>query len=533
VKERRGFEGGDQTLSLDSAVKELRTIFIEGTGQRVSKMEETLARLQASASPADLKELRSQFHSLAGTGETYGFPAISRIGAAGERECLEVLAGRFPLPSMLGSWARALREVRAALAAPTPPAPKPAPPKPPSGIVLRMAVCADPAVAPPPPGPGELRDVALTEISSPQALEAALGEAPIAALVLVPGGCFSDVASVLATVRAHPNAERATILVLLDHISVVERIELMQLGATRVLSRDSSWQVLARIAAANQGVEAGQGRRVLVLEHDRALSANLRADLELQGCDVETFTQLPGLLASWQEQAADLLILGRGADGVVNWQVLETIRKRDRRHILPVLVLLQAPTTEDRRRTFESGADDYLTLPYLAEELEARVQARLELRAAKRRPGSTGTTGTHAAFVPPSAPAENGRRPGPPRLLLADEDQLVARLLEPRLRVEGWSVTRASDGEQAERLIANGGFDLLLLDLHMPFRSGFDLLQWMSQRGLKHRTKVVMLSAVNREEVVLQAFSLKADDFIAKPFNPEIVVTRLRRLLAA
>ena len=44
---------------------------------------------------------------------------------------------------------------------------------------------------------------------------------------------------------------------------------------------------------------------------------------------------------------------------------------------------------------------------------------------------------------------------------------------------------------------------------------------------------MVILSAVNREEVILQAFSLRADDFIAKPFNPEIVVTRLRRLLRA
>jgi DNA-binding response OmpR family regulator len=532
VKERSGTEGGETTLSLDSAVKELRTIFIEGTAQRVAKMEAMLARLQSGASPNDLKELRAQFHSMAGTGETYGFPAISRIGGTCERECVEVLAGRVPLPAMLASWSRALREVRDALAAPTPPPPPkaPAPPRPPSGVVMRMLVCADPSSALVGPAPGELRDVALTEIASPQALEAALGEGPLGALVLVPGGAFSEAGSVLTTVRSHPQAERASIVVLLDHVSVVERIELMQLGATRVLSRDVSWPVLARIAAAHQGAEAGQGKRVMVLEHDRDLSADLSADLELRGCEVEVFSSLPGLLAGWQEQAADLLLLGRDADGAVCWNVLETIRKRDRRHILPVLVLLANPTPEDRRRTFEAGADDYVVLPYLPEELAARVQTRLELRAATRR---LGTFAARPAPAPAPAVKEAARRAGPPRLLLADEDHLVARLLEPRLRQEGWSVTRANDGEQAEKLIAGGGFDLLLLDLHMPFRSGFDLLQWMAQRGLKHRTKVVVLSAVNREEVVLQAFSLKADDFIAKPFNPEIVVTRLRRLLAA
>jgi DNA-binding response OmpR family regulator len=116
-------------------------------------------------------------------------------------------------------------------------------------------------------------------------------------------------------------------------------------------------------------------------------------------------------------------------------------------------------------------------------------------------------------------------------VLLADDDPLVAKLLENRLRAERWEVVLAPNGEQAEKLIEAGGFDLVLLDLNMPFRSGFDVLQWMSQRGLKRNAKVAVLSALNREEAILRAFSLEADDFIAKPFNPEVVTTRLRRLL--
>jgi DNA-binding response OmpR family regulator len=514
---------GAETLSLDSAVKELRAIFIEGTTQRLAAMETTLAQLRTAATPpeAALKALRGQFRSLAGTGETYGFPAVSRVGVVGERQCAEVMDGHVPVAVMLPSWAAALADGRAALVAPT------ARP-PPSAPSLRILACGDPNHGIRPPGASELRDATVTGIESPAALEAALEAGTVAALVLVPGGCFGDVSAVLSRVRAHPHSERAAILVLLDHLSVAERIDLMQLGATRVLPRDCSWQQLARIAALHQGNEASQGRRVLVLEHDRALAAQLRTDLEARGCEVEVYSQLPALLAGWQEHAADLLLLGRDASGVVSWPILETIRKRDRRHFLPVLVLLAEATPEQRREAFTRGADDFVVLPYVPDELAARVETRLELRQARRQQSLVA-----ARAVPVASRTEGAKRARPIRLLLADDDRLVARLLEPRLRAEGWSVTRVSDGEQAERLIAAGGFDLLLLDLHMPFRSGFDLLQWMSQRGFKDRTKVVILSAVNREEVILQAFALKADDFIAKPFNPEIVVTRLRRLLGA
>jgi len=99
------------------------------------------------------------------------------------------------------------------------------------------------------------------------------------------------------------------------------------------------------------------------------------------------------------------------------------------------------------------------------------------------------------------------------------------------LRAHGYSVD-CFEGATAY-LSAPGALDYgcIVLDLNMPFRSGFDVLQWMSLTGFKRRTKVVVLSALNREETILRAFSLEADDFIGKPFNPEIVTTRLRRLL--
>ena len=66
----------------------------------------------------------------------------------------------------------------------------------------------------------------------------------------------------------------------------------------------------------------------------------------------------------------------------------------------------------------------------------------------------------------------------------------------------------------------------------MPFRSGFDILQWLRETGLRGSSKIIMLSAQGREESIIEAFSLGADDFIAKPFSPSLVVGTLKRFLS-
>jgi CheY-like chemotaxis protein len=116
-------------------------------------------------------------------------------------------------------------------------------------------------------------------------------------------------------------------------------------------------------------------------------------------------------------------------------------------------------------------------------------------------------------------------------IVIADFDPFVAELLKHRMKNEGWRVTVTGDGEEAERLIQLGDVDAILLDLALPHRSGFDILHALYQRTPRLTTKLVVLSSINREETVQAAFSLDADDFIPKPFNPAMVVSRVRRLL--
>jgi DNA-binding response OmpR family regulator len=524
------------SLSLDSTVKELRTIFAEDTGARLSGMERLVARL--GTNPPDPKalvtELCDHFHKLAGTGGMYGFPTVSTDGQAGQRQCEQVLDGKEPVGPALARWQAVLARMKEAIAERKPALGKAIPARAP---VTRILFCADPQVYPQ-ALPSGTADCSFEQIQAPDQLAAALDRERLSAVVVVPGGAFDDTPMLLRDLRAHSSTEGAPVLVLLDKLSLLERIELLQLGATRILGRDTPWEVLITFATLVQPEPDASRGRVFILEHDHTLALQLRDELEARGYEASSFWHLPALLAAWQEQAADLLLVGRDATGELSWPVLETIRKRERLRGLPVLALIDRDDEKTRRLAFERGADDYLPLPHQPEELSARIDVRVELwrtarrlnllsaRAKPQRPPVPGLPPADAPLPEPRAP-----RSRPPRLLLADDDPVVARLLEPRLRAEGWQVLLASDGEQAEKVIAQGEVDLVVLDLNMPFRSGFDVLQWMSQSGFKRATKVVVLSALNREETILRAFSLEADDFIGKPFNPEIVTTRLRRLL--
>jgi DNA-binding response OmpR family regulator len=526
------------SLSLDSTVKELRTIFAEDTTGRLVAMERLVGRLRAGPRDARplINDLRDHFHKLSGTGGMYGFPTVSTAGQIGERQCLEITEGREALgPGALARWDEAITRVREAIEErKTGPGPSIA-----RNPLTRILFCADPHVYPQGVPPGNA-DCSFEHITAPDQLPRALDRDRVSAVVVVPGGTFADTPMLLRDLRAHGSCESAPVLVLLDKLSLLDRIELLQLGASRILGRDTPWEVLITFATLVQPEPDASKGRIFILENDHTLALQLRDDLEGRGYQASSFWHLPALLAAWQEQAADLLVVGRDATGALNWPVLETIRKRDKLRGLPVLALVDRADDKTRQLAFERGADDYLPLPYQREELAARIDVRVELWRTSRRLSLLSARAKPAAPpVPGLPPAEPPAAPAPPapirrhapRLLLADDDPVVGRLLEPRLRAEGWQVVRAADGEQAEKVIAQGEIDLVLLDLNMPFRSGFDVLQWMSQSGHKRKTKVVVLSALNREETILRAFSLEADDFIGKPFNPEIVTTRLRRLL--
>ena len=118
-----------------------------------------------------------------------------------------------------------------------------------------------------------------------------------------------------------------------------------------------------------------------------------------------------------------------------------------------------------------------------------------------------------------------------PLILIADDDPLLVAILRRYLQPIGSDVVSVSDGVSALAFIEREAPDIVVLDSMMPGMSGGEVLLRLKAQGLLDRLKVVVLTALSQEEHVLSALRLGAADFIAKPFSPDELVLRIRRLL--
>jgi DNA-binding response OmpR family regulator len=116
-----------------------------------------------------------------------------------------------------------------------------------------------------------------------------------------------------------------------------------------------------------------------------------------------------------------------------------------------------------------------------------------------------------------------------PRVLLVEDEPALVLTLTDRLRAEGYEVEAAMNGDEGYRRGLEGPFDLVLLDVALPGRSGFDVLRDLRQQRVD--TPVLMLTA--RGQVVDRVLGLKlgADDYLPKPFDTMELVARMEAIL--
>ena len=119
-----------------------------------------------------------------------------------------------------------------------------------------------------------------------------------------------------------------------------------------------------------------------------------------------------------------------------------------------------------------------------------------------------------------------------PTVLVVEDDVHIAQVLAFMLERQGYQVTHLADGRAAvAHVAASPAPDLVLLDVMLPYVDGFEILARMRARAGWKDTPVLMLSAKDTERDTTRALDAGASDFIIKPFQPQELLTRLRRFL--
>ena len=112
------------------------------------------------------------------------------------------------------------------------------------------------------------------------------------------------------------------------------------------------------------------------------------------------------------------------------------------------------------------------------------------------------------------------------RILVVEDESKLAGLLRQALHEEGHTVTVALDGKNGLALAQSGEFDVILLDVMLPGNDGFTVVRRL--RGDKNQTPILLLTARDSAQDIVEGLNLGADDYLTKPFSFDVLFARIR-----
>ena len=118
------------------------------------------------------------------------------------------------------------------------------------------------------------------------------------------------------------------------------------------------------------------------------------------------------------------------------------------------------------------------------------------------------------------------------KILIVDDEPNIVISLEFLMKKEGFEVAVANDGEEALAKVASFNPDLMLLDVMMPKKSGFEVCEALRADPGRAGLQIVMLTAKGRDTEVAKGLALGADAYVTKPFSTKDLVAKVKEMLA-
>jgi len=116
-------------------------------------------------------------------------------------------------------------------------------------------------------------------------------------------------------------------------------------------------------------------------------------------------------------------------------------------------------------------------------------------------------------------------------ILVIEDDPDIRELVSYNLGKEGYTVVGAETGEKGLSLLATANPDLIILDIMLPGADGLEVLRTLKRAASTERIPVVMTTAKSEDSDIVAGLELGADDYVAKPFSPKVLIARVRAVL--
>jgi DNA-binding response OmpR family regulator len=116
------------------------------------------------------------------------------------------------------------------------------------------------------------------------------------------------------------------------------------------------------------------------------------------------------------------------------------------------------------------------------------------------------------------------------KILICEDNKLALKTLSIVIEREGFKTETAEDGNEAIELLKKKEYDLIVVDIHLPYHSGLELVKYL-RSDLKKKTPVLIVTAFSNPQMKQQAGELGIQGYIIKPFNPSELINQIRSIL--
>lgn len=233
-----------------------------------------------------------------------------------------------------------------------------------------------------------------------------------------------------------------------------------------------------------------------------------------------------GELALWSanHRAPDLIILAMHMPGMNGLEVCRGLKQQAHTFMVPVIFLSGSADLAEKLAGFEAGCIDFITKPFVEDEVLARVETHMRMALAAKK--LLRARVAHARSTPP--PSRMPTRSASPEILVVEDSPAAMYLMSSILSDAGYSVREAPNGDLALWTAARQPPDLILLDIQMPGMNGYDVCRALKRDPATAHVPVIFLSALTDSEDQVAGFAVGGVDYIAKPFNELEVLARIK-----
>jgi two-component system, NtrC family, sensor kinase len=323
-----------------------------------------------------------------------------------------------------------------------------------------------------------------------------------------------DGTELLREIRASQSSESPFVLLLSTEADVRDRIRGIQFGADDYVGKpyDASYVTsrVRELLRPKRHPSTSSKQTILIIDDSSTFRAELCAALELADYAVVTAADGEEGLRIADNIRPTAILVDSVMPGIDGGAVIRRIRLDAALRATPCVLLTASEDMGAELRALDAGADAFVRKEDL-EVVLARVSAVLR-----------GTS---------LEPAQAASLLGPKRILAVDDSPTYLNELLVVLRGEGYDVVPARLGEEGIEMLANQSFDCILLDLVMPGLDGIQTCRRIKASPLHRDIPLIMLTAAENRQAMIEALASGADDFISKSSELEVLKARVRAQL--